>query len=457
MKKLDKFSKLFENDILDTDEDSAKLRQDILELVKKYYTQSHSKKIFQPGKSIVPVSGRVYDSNAMQALVASSLDFWLTTGKFNAEFEKRLGQFLEANFVLTTNSGSSANLLAISSLTSEQLGDKALKPGDEIITVAVGFPTTVNPIIQNNLIPVFVDVSLPTYIVDQEQIENAISDKTKAIIFAHTLGNAFDIDSITTLAKKHNLWLVEDCCDALGTTYNGKKVGTFGDISTLSFYPAHHITMGEGGAVCTNNPKLKKIIASLRDWGRDCYCDPGKSNTCGKRFDWELGEMPKGYDHKYTYSHIGYNLKITDMQAAVGLAQLEQLLEFIEKRKLNFKLLKEGLSSFEDFIILPSPTPKSDPSWFGFPITVREDAPFSKNELINFLTQKFIDTRPLFAGNIIKQPYFKNIKYRIVGDLKNTDLIMNNCFWIGVYPGVTNEMLKYIITQFNDFFRLYST
>ncbi len=450
---MDDLAKFFENHILDNNEESTRLRQEILNLVRKYYSQSHSENKFQPGKSIVPVSGRVYDSNAMQALVASSLDFWLTSGKFNAEFEKQLGEFLGVNFVLTTNSGSSANLLAVSSLTSEQLGDKAVKPGDEVISVAAGFPTTVNPIIQNNLVPVFVDVSLSTYVVDEEKIERAISEKTKAIIFAHTLGNAFDINIVTKLAKKHNLWLIEDCCDALGTIYDGKKVGTFGDISTLSFYPAHHITMGEGGAVFTNNALLKRIIASLRDWGRDCYCDPGKSNTCGKRFDWELGDLPKGYDHKYTYSHVGYNLKITDMQAAVGLAQLKQLPEFIEKRKLNFKLLKEGLSPFENFIILPNATSKSDPSWFGFPITVRDNAPFSKNDLINFLTQKFIDTRPIFAGNMIKQPYFKDIKYRIVGDLKNTDLIMENSFWIGVYPGLNNEMINYVITQFNDFFK----
>ena len=332
-------------------ENSAEIRNKIMELISQYAEDVHSKKPFIPGKSSIPVSGRVFGGKEIQMLVSSSLDFWLTTGRFNEEFEKRLGKFLGVKFVITTNSGSSANLLALSSLTSEQLGEKSLKPGDEVITVAAGFPTTVNPILQNNLIPIFIDVQIPSYVIDENLIEENITKKTKAIMIAHTLGNAFNIKKITDIARKHNLWLIEDCCDALGTTYDEKFVGTFGDLSTLSFYPAHHITMGEGGAVLTNNPQLKRIVESFRDWGRDCYCPTGKSNTCGKRFEWKLGDLPFGYDHKYTYSHVGYNLKITDMQAAIGLAQLDRLPEFIKIRKENFELLYSGLSSFEKFLI----------------------------------------------------------------------------------------------------------
>ena len=432
-------------------ENSAEIRNKIMELISQYAEDVHSKKPFIPGKSSIPVSGRVFGGKEIQMLVSSSLDFWLTTGRFNEEFEKRLGKFLGVKFVITTNSGSSANLLALSSLTSEQLGEKSLKPGDEVITVAAGFPTTVNPILKNNLIPIFIDVQIPSYVIDENLIEENITKKTKAIMIAHTLGNAFNIKKITDIARKHNLWLIEDCCDALGTTYGEKFVGTFGDLSTLSFYPAHHITMGEGGAVLTNNPQLKRIVESFRDWGRDCYCPTGKSNTCGKRFEWKLGDLPFGYDHKYTYSHVGYNLKITDMQAAIGLAQLDRLPEFIKIRKENFELLYSGLSSFEKFLILPSSSENCKPSWFGFPITVKDNIPFSRESLVNYLTSKLVDTRPIFAGNLIKQPYFKNKTFRTSKTLSNTDKIMNQSFWIGVFPGLSKDMLEYTIKQFETF------
>jgi CDP-6-deoxy-D-xylo-4-hexulose-3-dehydrase len=432
-------------------ENSAEIRNKIMELISQYAEDVHSKKPFIPGKSSIPVSGRVFGGKEIQMLVSASLDFWLTTGRFNEEFEKRLGKFLGIKFVITTNSGSSANLLALSSLTSEQLGEKSLKPGDEVITVAAGFPTTVNPILQNNLIPIFIDVQIPSYVIDENLIEENITKKTKAIMIAHTLGNAFNIKKITDIARKHNLWLIEDCCDALGTTYDEKFVGTFGDLSTLSFYPAHHITMGEGGAVLTNNPQLKRIVESFRDWGRDCYCPTGKSNTCGKRFEWKLGDLPFGYDHKYTYSHVGYNLKITDMQAAIGLAQLDRLPEFIKIRKENFELLYSGLSSFEKFLILPSSSENCKPSWFGFPITVKDNIQFSKESLVNYLAGKLVDTRSIFAGNLIKQPYFKNKIFRTSKTLSNTDKIMNQSFWIGVFPGLSKDMLEYTIKQFETF------
>ena len=444
-------TKLLENINLDKTDDIKKLRKQIMQLVSEYYKLAHNQNKFILNQSIIPVSGKVFSEMDLQMLVSSSLDFWLTSGRFNDEFEKQLAEFLNVNFVLTTNSGSSANLLALTALTSEQLGEKALKPGDEVITVAAGFPTTVNPILQNNLKPVFVDVNISTYQIDSSLIENAISEKTKAIMIAHTLGNAFDLDEITRIVKKHNLWLVEDCCDALGTTYDGKFVGTFGDIATISFYPAHHITTGEGGAVFTNNAQLKRIIESFRDWGRDCFCATGMNNTCGKRFGWKLGEMPEGYDHKYTYSHIGYNLKITDMQAAVGLAQLQNLPSFIEKRKKNFEFLKTHMSKFEEFFILPEATSKSDPAWFGFPITIKENVPFSRPELLQFLSERKVDTRPLFAGNITRQPYFKNVNFRISGNLRNTDKIMNQSFWIGVYPDLNENILNYVINQFEEF------
>jgi CDP-4-dehydro-6-deoxyglucose reductase, E1 len=433
------------------DSESEIIREQIIDLTRNYYQKIHSSKKFISGKTVVPVSGKVFDEIELQLLISSSLDFWLTSDRFNKEFEKNLSSFLNSSFVLTTNSGSSANLLAISALKSKELGQRSLNDGDEVITVAAGFPTTVNPLIQNNLVPVFIDVKLGTYAVDETKIENAITKKTKAIMLAHTLGNTFNLNYVKELCKKYNLWLIEDCCDALGSTYENKHVGSFGDIGTLSFFPAHHITMGEGGAVFTDNPLLKKIVESIRDWGRDCFCAPGKNNTCGKRFEWKLGQLPEGYDHKYTYSNLGYNLKITDMQAAVGLGQLKKLSKFIPARKENFSYLKNKLKEFEKYLILPESTPKSDPSWFGFPITVKKSAPFSKNDLVNFLASKLIDTRPLFAGNIIKQPYFENISYRVVGNLENTDLIMNNTFWIGVFPGLTREMLQYVVEEFKNF------
>jgi len=452
-KKLIDVDNLLKNSLVDKTDVSSELRQQILQLVKNYSKITHVEKTFIPGSSLIPVSGRTFDNIDLEMLVASSLDFWLTAGRFNKKFEDILSQFVNVDFTMTVNSGSSANLIAVSSLTSDTLGERALKPGDEIITVAAGFPTTVNPIIQNNLIPVFVDVSIPEYSPNLDDVKKAITDKTKAIMFAHTLGNPFQITEIMEIAKKHDLWVIEDCCDALGSTVNGQHVGTFGDIGTLSFYPAHQITMGEGGAVFTNNPNLKRLMESFRDWGRDCFCQPGKNNTCGKRFEWQLGDLPFGYDHKYTYSNPGYNLKITEMQAAIGVAQLSHLPEFIEKRKKNFRLLREGLEHFENYLFLPVATPDSDPSWFGFPITVKENSSFSKNDLISFLSSKLIDTRTVFAGNITKQPYFKNVEHRKIGNLSNTDLVMNNSFWIGVYPGITEDMIKYVIQQFTEFFK----
>jgi CDP-4-dehydro-6-deoxyglucose reductase, E1 len=444
-------TKMCENNILDSSNESRDIRKNILNLVCEYFKSAHTAKPFLPGKSLIPVSGKVFDENELETLVASSLDFWLTTGRFNDKFEKQLASIVGVNFALTTNSGSSANLLAISALTSDKLGSRALKPKDEVITVAAGFPTTINPILQNNLVPVFVDVNLDTYSANMEQLESAINEKTKAIIMAHTLGNPFDIDKVKSLATKNNLWLIEDCCDALGSTYQNVSVGTFGDIATLSFYPAHQITMGEGGAVLTSNPQLKMIVESFRDWGRDCFCAPGKNDTCGKRFEWQLGDLPFGYDHKYTYSHTGYNLKITEMQAAVGLAQLAKLDVFINSRKTNFKYLRENLDFFSKYVILPEPTPQSEPAWFGFPMTIRDDAPFSRDDLISFLASKMIDTRPLFAGNITKQPYFSEKSFKVYYNLENTDRIMKNSFWIGVYPGLDEAMLQYVVKQFQEF------
>ena len=384
-------------------------------------------------------------------MVEASLDGWLTTGRFNEEFENQLAKFLGVKHLLTVNSGSSANLVAFSTLTSPRLGDRAIQPGDEVIGVAAGFPTTVNPILQYGAVPVFVDVELATYNIDASKIEQAITPKTKAIMLAHTLGNPYNLDVITALCKKHKLWLIEDCCDALGSTYNGQLIGTFGDIGTLSFYPAHHITMGEGGAVFMNSGKLKKIAESFRDWGRDCYCPPGQDNTCNNRFCWTAkkigGSLPDGYDHKYTYSHLGYNLKITDMQAACGLAQLQKAPEFIRRRKENFTFLKDRLKICEEFLIFAEATPKADPSWFGFPITLRENAPISRHELLTRLDAKKIGTRLLFAGNLTRQPYMQDRKYRVSGDLTNTDIIMNNTFWIGVQPALTEDMLAFSATE----------
>ncbi len=427
--------------------DTKILREKISQLVAEYAEQALAAKPFVPGQTVVPPSGKLLGAEELQLMVEASLDGWLTTGRFNDEFERKLAEFYGVKYLITVNSGSSANLVAFSTLTSPKLGERAIRPGDEVIGVAAGFPTTVNPIIQFGAVPVFVDVELGTYNIDASKIEAAISPKTKAIMLAHTLGNPYNLETITALCKKHNLWLIEDCCDALGSTYDGKMVGTFGDIGTVSFYPAHHITMGEGGAVFTNNEELKKIAESFRDWGRDCYCAPGRDNTCGKRFCQKLGSLPEGYDHKYTYSHLGYNLKITDMQAACGLAQLAKAPDFVQKRKDNFAYLKNRLRSCEEFLILPEATEKSDPSWFGFPITLRENAPVSRVELLQYLDQYRIGTRLLFAGNLTRQPYMIGRTYRVVGELTNTDIVMNNTFWIGVQPALTEEMLDWAVTK----------
>lgn len=425
------------------------IKSEIFKLVEEYYNEVFLKKEFTPGKSHVPVSGKVFDHEELNNIVESALDGWFTTGRFNDAFENQLAKFINTKRVITVNSGSSANLIALAALTSSELGDRRLKAGDEFISVAVSFPTTINPAVQYGLIPVFLDVSPTTYNIDISKLEDALSEKTKAIIIAHTLGNPFDVEAVSAFAKKHNLWLIEDCCDALGATVNGKHVGTFGDLATLSFYPAHHITMGEGGAIFTKNSKLVTLIESFRDWGRDCWCAPGCENTCGKRFDWDLGDLPHGYDHKYIYSHFGYNLKITDMQAALGLAQLKKLPDFIKTRKKNFDRLKMGLSHLQNKIILPEPTHGSNPSWFGFLITLKPNAGISRNEIITKLTDVNIGTRLLFAGDIRKQPYFKNVNYRCIGNLPNTENILNYTFWIGVTPMITDEMLDFIIGTLN--------
>ena len=433
-----------------------KLRSQIGELVQQYADIAYAPKPFVPGETAVPVSGKVIGAKELQLMVEASLDGWLTTGRFNAMFEERLARFLGVKHLITVNSGSSANLVAFSALTSPKLGDRAIKPGDEVIGVAAGFPTTVNPIIQFGAVPVFVDVELATHNIDASKIEAAISSKTKAIMLAHSLGNPFNVDAVTALCKKHHLWLVEDCCDALGATYNGQMVGTFGDIATLSFYPAHHITMGEGGAVFTNNPELKTIAESFRDWGRDCYCPPGKDNTCNKRFCWnkkELGgDLPDGYDHKYTYSHLGYNLKITDMQAACALAQMDRVYEFIAKRRANFAYLKTRLTSLGDFFHLPEATPNSEPSWFGFPLVLKESSAVKRTDLINFLDQNKIATRLLFAGNLTKQPYMAGRGFRISGDLSNTEIVMNQTFWLGTFPALEQVQLDYVAEKLEEFF-----
>jgi CDP-6-deoxy-D-xylo-4-hexulose-3-dehydrase len=434
--------------------EQEKLRKQIAALVDQYAAIEFSPKVFEPGQTVVPPSGKVIGAEELKNMVDASLDGWLTTGRFNEQFEMKLAEFIGVKHAITVNSGSSANLVAFSTLTSPKLGNRAIQQGDEVIGVAAGFPTTVNPIIQFGAVPVFVDVDLLTHNIDASKIEAAISSKTKAIMLAHSLGNPFNLDVVTALCKKYNLWLVEDCCDALGTTYKGQMVGTFGDIGTLSFYPAHHITMGEGGAVFTNNSKLKQIAESFRDWGRDCYCPPGKDNTCGKRFCWKLGDLPEGYDHKYTYSHLGYNLKITDMQAACALAQLEKAPAFIQARKDNFRFLKKRLSSCEEFLQLPQVTEGSDPSWFGFPITVKAASPVSRLDLTTYLDQNKIGTRLLFAGNLTRQPYMANANYRVSGDLTNTDNVMNNTFWIGVQPALTQEMLEFVVQKIEAYLGL---
>jgi CDP-6-deoxy-D-xylo-4-hexulose-3-dehydrase len=430
----------------------ADLRSQIAKLVGEFAELTYADKSFTPGTTIIPPSGKVLGAKELQNMVEASLDGWLTTGRFNDAFEARLAAFLGVKYLSTVSSGSSANLIAFSALTSPRLGDRAIKPGDEVIGVAAGFPTTVNPVLQFGAVPVFVDVEIPTYNIAHACIEAAISAKTKAIMLAHTLGNPYNLAVVSALCRKYGLWLIEDCCDALGSTYDGKLVGSFGDIGTLSFYPAHHITMGEGGAVFTNNQELKLIIDSIRDWGRDCYCAPGKENTCGKRFSWKLGDLPEGYDHKYIYSHLGYNLKITDMQAACALAQLDRVDDFIAARRRNFQFLKERLAACAEFLILPQATPNSDPSWFGFPMTIRPEAGAMRVDLLRYLDQNKVGTRLLFAGNLTRQPYMIGRPYRVAGDLQNTDIVMNDTFWVGVYPGLDAPRLEYVAEKIEQFF-----
>ncbi|CEN53966.1 lipopolysaccharide biosynthesis protein RfbH [Capnocytophaga canis] len=430
------------------------IRTEIAQLVAKYAEEAYKEKPFVGGTTVIPPSGKVIGKQELQNMVEASLDGWLTTGRFNQLFEQKLADFIGIKYCLSVNSGSSANLVAFSALTSPKLGDRAIKKGDEVIGVAAGFPTTVNPIVQFGAVPVFVDVDLRTHNIDVDLIEKAISPKTKAIMIAHTLGNPFNLRKVKEICEKYKLWLVEDCCDALGATFEGQKVGTFGDIGTLSFYPAHHITMGEGGAVFTNNPELKAIAESFRDWGRDCYCAPGKDNTCACRFTQQHGDLPFGYDHKYVYSHIGYNLKITDMQAACGLAQLDRVEEFIEKRRQNFNYLHQRLSSLTDFLYLPESTENSDPSWFGFPITLKPESGTQRVDLLRFLDENKIGSRLLFAGNLTKQPYFKGVEHRVVGELTNTDITMNQTFWIGIYPALNEQHFDFIAEKLEEYFGL---
>lgn len=432
--------------------DKAELKQQIFDLVEQYSKLHFAEKTFEPGSSVIPPSGKVLGASELINMVDASLDGWLTTGRFNKAFEQRFAEFVGVPYALTTTSGSAANLLAFTALTSDKLGERALQPGDEVITVAAGFPTTVNPILQNGMVPVFVDVDIPTYNIDPQKIEAAVTERTRAIMIAHTLGNPYDLDAVMDIAERHKLWVVEDCCDALGSLYKGRHVGTFGHIATCSFYPAHHITMGEGGIVFTKDGKLKKIVESFRDWGRDCFCPPGCDDTCRRRFGWQLGDLPKGYDHKYTYSHLGYNLNISDMQAACALAQMDRLPDFIVARKRNFDYLKTRLQSCADKLILPQATAGSEPSWFGFPITIKASAGIERVELLKHLDRHKIGTRLLFAGNLTRQPYFKGRNYRVSGDLVRTDDIMNNTFWIGVYPGLNERMLDYVCERIETFF-----
>lgn len=430
------------------------LRKQINELVGEYAKIQYAENIFLAGETVIPPSGKVIGAKELQNMVDSSLDGWLTTGRFNAEFEKKLAEFIGVKHLITVNSGSSANLVAFSTLTSPKLGERAIKKGDEVIGVAAGFPTTVNPIVQFGAIPVFVDVEMKTHNINAELIEAAITPKTKAIMLAHTLGNPFNLKKVKELCEKYNLWLVEDCCDALGATYDGKMVGTWGDIATLSFYPAHHITMGEGGAVFTNNSTLKLIAESFRDWGRDCYCAPGCDDTCGNRFGQQFGSLPDGYDHKYVYAHLGYNLKITDMQAACGLAQLERASEFVEARKRNFSALKERFARLSDYLEVAEATPNSEPSWFGFPVTLKENSGVNRVDLLKYLDQNKIGTRLLFAGNLTRQPYFDGVEFRVVGELTNTDRTMNQTFWLGVQPSLSDEHFDYVLEKIEEFFGL---
>jgi CDP-6-deoxy-D-xylo-4-hexulose-3-dehydrase len=423
------------------------LRDRIRALVAEYHAANWPAREFVPGETHVPVSGRVFDADDVQHLVDASLDFWLTTGRFAREFERSFAAWVGVRHALLVNSGSSANLVALTALTSPELGERRLLPGDEVITCAAGFPTTVNPIVQNNLVPVFLDAHVPTYNMDMSRLEEAVGPRTRAIMLAHTLGNPFDLDAVMAVAEKHKLWVVEDMCDAVGAEYRGRKVGTFGHLATVSFYPAHHMTMGEGGAVLTNSPRLKRVVESFRDWGRDCWCDPGKDNTCGKRFDWQLGDLPRGYDHKYIYSHVGYNLKLTDMQAAIGVAQMKKLPHFIERRRENFEYLRRALEPLEEFLVLPEATPNSTPSWFGFPLTVRETAPVTRNDLVRHLEAGKIGTRLVFAGNLLRQPAYRDVEHRAVGDLSGSDRVMNRSFWVGVYPGLGRPELDHIAAR----------
>ncbi len=435
----------------ETDQGADELRAEILQLVAKYTHAAFPERVFVPGISQIPVSGKVFDDAELSLLVDASLDFWLTTGRYADDFEARFAKVMGVRHAVLCNSGSSANLLAVTTLTSPKLGKRQLQDGDEVVTVAAGFPTTVNPILQNRLVPVFVDAQLGTYDADMDRLAEAIGPKTRAIVMAHTLGNPFDLDRVMALAEENNLWVIEDTCDAVGATYNGKAVGSFGDMATTSFYPAHHITMGEGGCVVTNKKKIRTIVESFRDWGRDCWCPPGQDNTCGRRFDWQLGELPYGYDHKYVYSHIGYNLKATDMQAAVGVAQLDKLPGFIAARRHNWQRLRDGLADLEDVFILPEPTANSDPSWFGFALTVRQGAPFVRSAFVAHLEDYRIATRLLFGSNLVRQPAFKGHPYRVVGTLDNADLITEGTLWIGVYPGITDEMIDYMLQTIHDF------
>ena len=425
-------------------------RESILDQVRAYADASLAKPEFRAGETPVPVSGKVLDAADFAALVDASLDGWLTAGRFHPLFERALSRYVGARNALFVNSGSSANLVALSGLTSPKLGRRALKPGDEVLTVAAGFPTTVNPIIQNGLRPVVVDVELGTYDAISERLREAVGPKTRAIMMAHTLGNPFDLDTVRELCNEHDLWLIEDSCDALGSTYDGQRTGSFGDTATLSFYPAHHITTGEGGAVFVKSPLVRKQVESFRDWGRDCYCETGHDNTCLKRFDWQLGDLPKGYDHKYIYSHIGYNLKATDMQAALGLSQLDKIDRFVEARKANFRHLESRLTGVPG-LILPRATEKADPSWFGYPITLDPEHPVDREELMRFLDARKIGTRLIFAGNLMKQPAYRHVDFRVVGDMKNTDIVMNRAFWVGVYPGLTTEMLDFAADSIIEF------
>ncbi len=425
-------------------------RATILQLVEEYHDLAFRPSAFVPGESAVPVSGRVFDAAELQLLVDSGLEFWLTAGRYAAAFERDFARFFGLRHAILVNSGSSANLVALSALTSPRLRGRRLRPGDEVITVAAGFPTTVNPIVQNGLVPVFVDVTLPTYNIDVSQLDAALSDRTRAIMVAHTLGNPFAVEAVKAFADEHELWLIEDCCDAVGSTVGGRHVGTFGELATTSFYPAHHITMGEGGCVLTNRPALKRLVESFRDWGRDCWCEPGDADTCGRRFEWQLGELPRGYDHKYTFSHIGYNLKATDMQAAVGVAQLEKLPRFVEARRRNYEALRAGVADLEHFFVLPEATPGTEPSWFGFPLSVSADAPLDRNAVIERLEARKIATRLLFAGNLTRQPAYLQVERRIPVPLTNTDFVMTNAFWIGVYPGLTQPMIDYVLEVLHE-------